>query len=95
MCIFVVRKADWQPTDRVRIAEMNSQIQLDQFLLDISYSREDGDHYNAGWIDLDVVAGKIELEDSLEMVDMTEDDCYRVQRQFGKQIERKLIEENL
>lgn len=73
---------------------MTACIRLDQYLLNVEYSYEHGDDYHClDWIDLDVVSGMIELENSEEMLAMTQDEVYSCQRLFGNEIEKKLLEE--
>jgi len=71
-------------------------ISLDQYLLNLEYSYEQGDSFHcAGWLDIDVIAGIIELDEhyDYEMVDMSCDECQDVQDRFGLEIQKKLIEE--
>lgn len=72
---------------------MTAQIRFDQYLLEVEYSRGYGDDYHClDWIDLDVVSGMIELDNSEEMLAMTDEECYVCQELFGWLIEKKLIE---
>ena len=73
---------------------MTSCIRLDQYLLNLEYSYEQGDYYSSGWIDLEVVRGIIEMDKhyDYEMVDMSREECQAVQDRFGNEIQKKLIE---
>lgn len=80
---------------------MTAQIRLDQWILDVEYSYNDGDdYYSSGWIDLSVISGTICLEEEHDCsdgcetcVDMSSDEVYLVWNRHADEIERKLIEE--
>lgn len=76
--------------------KMIQTISLDQYRLELEYSYEQGDSFHSsGWLDIDVIAGMIELDEhyDYEMVDMSRDECQDVQDRFGWEIEKRLIEE--
>lgn len=75
---------------------MTACIRLDQYLLNLEYSYEQGDdYYSSGWIDLEVVGGAIEMDEhyDYEVLDMSRDECKAVQDRFGDLIEKKLLED--
>lgn len=75
---------------------MTACIRLDQYLLNLEYSYEQGDSFHcADWLDIEIIAGMIEMDKhyDYEMVDMSRDECQDVQDRFGKDIEKLLIEE--
>lgn len=75
---------------------MTACIRLDQYLLNLEYSYEQGDSFHCcDWLDIYIIAGMVELDEhyDYEIVDMSADECQAVQDRFGKLIEKKLIEE--
>lgn len=73
---------------------MTACIRLDQWILNVEYDYNQGDdYYSSGWLDLDVVSGMVEIENSEEMLAMTNDEMYACQQLFGNEIKKVLTED--